>query len=69
MRARATLPPAHGIRAMQAISVVILNPWFLGVFAGTAVLCIFSLVLLIAPKRVAARRRPPPVRSSPACCI
>ena len=33
---------------MQAINVVILNPWFLGVFAGTAVLCIFSLVPLIA---------------------
>jgi uncharacterized membrane protein len=48
MRALATLPPAHGIRAMQAINVVILNSWFLGVFAGTAVLCIFSLVLLVA---------------------
>jgi uncharacterized membrane protein len=47
MRALGTLPPAQGIRAMQAINVVILNPWFLGLFAGTAVLCILSLVYLI----------------------
>src|SRR5262245_21143685 len=47
MRALGTLPPPQGIRAMQAINVVILNPWFLGLFAGTAVLCIFSLVWLI----------------------
>jgi uncharacterized membrane protein len=48
MRALATLPPPQGIRAMQAINVVILNPWFLGLFAGTAVLCILSLVWTIA---------------------
>src|SRR5262245_42742059 len=47
MRALGTLPAPQGIRAMQAINVVILNPWFLGLFAGTAVLCIFSLVWLI----------------------
>jgi uncharacterized membrane protein len=47
MRALGTLPVAHGIRAMQAINVAILNPWFLGLFAGTAVLCIFSLVWII----------------------
>jgi uncharacterized membrane protein len=47
-RALGTLPPPQGIRAMQAINVVILNPWFLGLFAGTAVLCIFSLVWLVA---------------------
>ena len=48
MRALGTLPPAHGIRAMQAINVAIINPWFLGVFAGTAVLCIVSLVWTVA---------------------
>lgn len=37
-------PPAAGIAAMQAINVVVLNPFFLGTFLGTAVL---SLVLAI----------------------
>jgi uncharacterized membrane protein len=35
-------PPAAGIAAMQAINVVVLNPIFLGIFFGTAIL---SLVL------------------------
>lgn len=35
-------PPPAGIAAMQAINVVVLNPIFLGVFFGTAIL---SLVL------------------------
>jgi len=35
-------PPAAGISAMQAINVVVLNPFFLGTFFGTAIL---SLVL------------------------
>ena len=33
---------------MQAINVTIINPWFLTVFAGTAVLCIMSVVWTIA---------------------
>lgn len=36
MRALAQLPPAHGVAAMQRINVVVLNPLFLGVFLGTA---------------------------------
>jgi uncharacterized membrane protein len=36
MRALAQLPPAQGIAAMQRINVVVLNPLFLGVFIGTA---------------------------------
>ena len=48
MRALGTLPPAQGIRAMQAINVVIINPWFLTVFAGTAVLCLAAVVWTIA---------------------
>jgi uncharacterized membrane protein len=36
MRALAQLPPAHGVAAMQRINVVVLNPPFLGVFIGTA---------------------------------
>ncbi|WP_426238826.1 DUF1772 domain-containing protein [Pararhizobium sp. DWP1-1-3] len=42
MAALARLPAEQGIAAMQAINVVILNPWFLTAFMGTAVL---SLVL------------------------
>jgi uncharacterized membrane protein len=47
MRALERIP--HGAAAMQSINVVIINPMFLGVFMGTAVLC---LVLTIgAPMR------------------
>ena len=45
MKALAQLPAEQGIRAMQRINVVVLNPLFLGVFAGTAVL---SAVCIIA---------------------
>ena len=38
MKALARVPPAEGIAAMQSINVVVLNPSFLGVFTGTAVL-------------------------------
>jgi uncharacterized membrane protein len=38
MRALAHLPAPQGIAAMQRINVVVLNPLFLGVFVGTAVL-------------------------------
>jgi uncharacterized membrane protein len=44
MRALGTLPPAHGIAAMQAINVVIINPWFLTPFFGTAVTCTVVMV-------------------------
>lgn len=37
MRALARVPSAEGIRAMQAINVTVLSPWFLGAFIGTAV--------------------------------
>lgn len=40
MGALARLPAAHGIAAMQSINVVVLNPWFLGVFLGTGALCV-----------------------------
>lgn len=38
MKALAQLPEAQGIAAMQRINAVVLNPSFLGVFVGTAVL-------------------------------
>ncbi len=38
MQSLAKLAPAEGIRAMQSINRVIINPWFLGPFMGTALL-------------------------------
>lgn len=38
LRALEDLPPSQGIAAMQRINVVVLNPLFLGLFIGTAVL-------------------------------
>src|SRR6478735_1445602 len=40
MPALARLRSAQGVRAMQSINVVVLNPWFLGVLLGTAVVCV-----------------------------
>ena len=36
MGALGKLPPAHGIAAMQSINVVVINPWFMSAFIGTA---------------------------------
>ena len=53
MKALFRLPAKVGIAAMQSINVVVLNPWFLGVFFGTAVACAavlaWSLVRWPAP--------------------
>ena len=38
MQALARLPVPEGIRAMQAINVTVINPRFLGIFMGTALL-------------------------------
>lgn len=46
MRALATLPPAQGIAAMQAINVAAPNRWFMALLFGTAAA---SLLLVIAP--------------------
>jgi uncharacterized membrane protein len=40
MRALARRPFAEGIEAMQEINRTVLNPWFLGVFFGTAGGCL-----------------------------
>lgn len=40
MRALRRLPPREGIVAMQSINIAVINPLFLGVFLGTALLCI-----------------------------
>jgi len=44
MKAFARLSPADGIAAMQSINITVLNRWFLGVFLGTAVVCVLLLV-------------------------
>lgn len=43
MRALARLPAAEGMAAMQQINLVVINPWFLGVFLGTAAACVALL--------------------------
>jgi len=40
MQALARLPGPEGIRAMQAINVTVINPLFLGIFVGTALLLV-----------------------------
>lgn len=45
MRALGRLDTRAGIAAMQSINVVAINPWFLTVFFGVAVLCITTIVL------------------------
>lgn len=44
MQALGRLPPPQGIAAMQTINIVVINPGFLGVFVGTAVLCVLLAV-------------------------
>jgi uncharacterized membrane protein len=53
MKALARLPTAQGIAAMQSINVVVINPWFLGAFLGTAPAC-----LLLAVSALLAWHRP-----------
>ena len=47
MRALAELPAAQGITAMQRINVVVLNPVFLGVFIGTALLGVLCITVAL----------------------
>ena len=44
MRALARLPVEQGIAAMQSINVAVINPMFLGVFLGTALVCIGTAI-------------------------
>jgi uncharacterized membrane protein len=46
MKALARLPAPQGIAAMQSINIVVINPWFLGVFLGTAAACLFLIVAM-----------------------
>ncbi len=49
MGALAQLPASQGIAAMQRINVTVLNPLFLGVFLGTALLALAGAVLALLP--------------------
>src|SRR5262245_11135896 len=40
MKALGKIPGVEGMHAMQSINIVVLNPVFLLVFAGTAVVCV-----------------------------
>jgi len=44
MKALARLPAGEGIAAMQSINVVVLNPWFMTAFFGTAAACVLALI-------------------------
>ncbi|NBE53735.1 anthrone oxygenase family protein [Streptomyces boluensis] len=58
MRTFGALPPAQGMAAMQQLNVLIINPWFLGVFVGTAGVCavvaVVTFVLWPDPGTLAA---------------
>lgn len=41
MAALAQRPSAEGIAAMQAISITVINPWFMTAFLGTGAACLF----------------------------
>jgi len=42
MAALARIPPAQGAAAMNSISVTVINPGFMSVFIGTALLCLIN---------------------------
>ncbi len=48
MKARADVPSAEGIGAMQSINVVVINPSFMGAFMGTAVVSLGAGGLALA---------------------
>ena len=47
MKALARVPASEGIAAMQSINVVVINPSFLGVFIGTALLLVAMVALVL----------------------
>lgn len=49
MKALAQLPRAQGAAAMQRINLVVLNPLFLGVFVGTALLAVGCAIAAYIP--------------------
>jgi uncharacterized membrane protein len=47
MKALERVPCSEGMLAMQTINVTVLNRWFLGVFTGTALICLALAVIAI----------------------
>jgi uncharacterized membrane protein len=47
MKALERVPSSEGMLAMQTINVTVLNPGFLGVFMGTALICLILAVCAI----------------------
>ena len=47
MKALAQLPAAQGVAAMQRINIVVINPWFMGVFMGTLLLSVACVVVAL----------------------
>lgn len=47
MKALERVPASEGVLAMQTINVTVLNRWFLGVFMGTAVVCLALAIVSI----------------------
>lgn len=47
MKALGRVSSHAGIAAMQSINIVVVNPWFLGAFFGTAALCAVLVVLAV----------------------
>lgn len=47
IRALGRLPAAQGVAAMQSINIVVINPWFMGSFFGTALLCIATAIAAV----------------------
>jgi len=47
MKALGRVPCAEGVAAMQSINVVVINPWFLGPFMGSALLSLAVVALVL----------------------
>lgn len=53
MKALRQVPPPEGLSVMQTINVTVLNRGFLGVFMGTALVCLILAVIAIAEWQLA----------------
>ena len=47
MQALAQQPNDQGLATMQSINITVINPWFMVVFFGPAVACIFLIISLL----------------------
>lgn len=48
MQSLGRIPVREGLVAMQSINIVVINPLFIGVFAGTAVICVLLALAAFA---------------------